>query len=59
MSNTRPTWHKASASYANGNCVEVASLPGSQISVRDSKDPDGPVLSLTPGQWTRDSSKSV
>ena len=51
MNTEHTRWRKASASYATGNCVQVASLPGGRIGVRDSKDPDGPVLSLTPGQW--------
>ncbi|GAA0582634.1 DUF397 domain-containing protein [Actinomadura livida] len=41
------TWRKASRSGENGgNCVELAGLPG-VVAVRDSKDPDGPVLLLT------------
>ena len=51
MNTEHTRWRKASASYATGNCVQVASLPGGQIGVRDSKHPDGPVLSLTPRQW--------
>jgi Domain of unknown function (DUF397) len=38
-------------SYANGNCVEVASLPDGEIGVRDSKDPGGPVLRFTADEW--------
>jgi len=38
-------------SFANGNCVEVASLPGDGIGIRDSKDSDGPVLRFTPDEW--------
>lgn len=41
------TWRKSSHSGANGNCVELAALPGA-VGVRDSKDPDGPVLLLAP-----------
>jgi hypothetical protein len=36
---------------SNGNCVEVANLPGDQIGVRDSKDAEGPVLRFTPDEW--------
>ena len=31
-------WVKSSLSFANGNCVEVAHLPGGGVAVRDSKD---------------------
>jgi hypothetical protein len=44
------TWLKARASTANGECVEVASATG-HIAVRDSKDPDGPVLLYTRGEF--------
>ena len=43
-------WVKSSYSAHNGNCVEVADDCG-QIHVRDSKDPGGPVLVFTPGEW--------
>jgi hypothetical protein len=45
-------WRKASYSGNNGGaCVEVArNLPGI-VAVRDSKDRDGGVLTVTPGQW--------
>ena len=44
-------WIKSSLSYANGNCVEVASLPGGTIGVRNSRDSAGPVLRFTPEEW--------
>ena len=44
-------WIKSSLSYANGNCVEVASLPGGTIGVRSSRDSAGPVLRFTPREW--------
>lgn len=37
------TWRKASRSVGNGECVEISSHLG-QVSIRDSKDPEGPVL---------------
>jgi hypothetical protein len=45
------SWVKSSLSYANGNCVEVASLPGGEVGVRNSRDPGGPVLQFTPDEW--------
>ena len=39
-------WRKAAASTANGNCVELAPTPDG-VAMRDSKDPDGPILRLT------------
>jgi hypothetical protein len=44
-------WVKSSLSFSNSNCVEVAALPGGGVAMRDSKDPDGPVLSFTAGEW--------
>lgn len=43
-------WTKSSYSAAQGNCIEVGRLEDAVV-VRDSKDPDGPVLSLTRTQW--------
>jgi hypothetical protein len=44
-------WAKSRHSANGGNCVEIArGLPGI-IAVRDSKDPAGPVLIVTPSQW--------
>ena len=38
---------KSSYSASQGECVEIAALPGG-AAVRDSKDPDGPALSVQP-----------
>jgi Domain of unknown function (DUF397) len=42
-------WRKSSHSSANG-CVEIAHS-GDLVAVRDSKDPDGPVLLFTDHEW--------
>jgi hypothetical protein len=47
---SRITWRTSTRSSGNGQCVEVAAFD-SQIAVRDSKDPDGPVLTVTPNGW--------
>jgi hypothetical protein len=44
-------WVKSSHSFANGNCVEIATLPDGMVGIRNSKDPDGPVLRFTSGEW--------
>jgi hypothetical protein len=36
-------WRRSRFSSPNGNCVEIAAVPGG-TAVRDSKDPDGPAL---------------
>ena len=44
-------WVKSSLSFSNGNCVEVTDLPDGTVGVRNSRDPDGPVVSFTPEEW--------
>lgn len=45
-------WIKSSYSGAQSTeCVEIAVLPEGGRAVRDSKDPDGPILVLTSSQW--------
>ncbi|MGH3528735.1 MAG: DUF397 domain-containing protein [Pseudonocardiaceae bacterium] len=43
-------WHTSSYSYGNGNCVQVAPTPD-RVLVRDSKDPDGPALTVPTPAW--------
>ncbi|TYB50005.1 DUF397 domain-containing protein [Actinomadura chibensis] len=45
---SRPVWRKSSYSSSNGGaCVELADL-GKAVGIRDSKDPYGPELHITP-----------
>ncbi|MEV6427656.1 DUF397 domain-containing protein [Nocardia sp. NPDC051463] len=44
-------WFKSSRSSAGNDCVEVAFLNGGLVSIRDSKNPTGPALVFTPGEW--------
>ena len=47
-----PRWRKSSYSgNGGGNCVEVATLAGGMVAVRDSKDPHGPVLMIEAADW--------
>jgi Domain of unknown function (DUF397) len=46
------TWIRSSHSGGSGgNCVEVAVLPCGGRAVRDSKDPEGPMLRFTAAAW--------
>lgn len=51
MANQIQAWTKSSFSYANSNCVEVAGLSSELVRVRDSKNPQGPVLQFTSAEW--------
>jgi hypothetical protein len=44
-------WVKSSLSFANGNCVEVAGLPGGEIGVRNSRESEGAILRFTSDEW--------
>jgi hypothetical protein len=53
MDTTHPSpvrWRRPARSGSNGNCVEIAAAD-TTIAVRDSRDPHGPRLAFTPGQW--------
>jgi hypothetical protein len=52
MDLTGVIWRKSKRSNGSGgDCVEVADLPGGTCAVRDSKQPTGPVLSVTAAEW--------
>lgn len=48
---TRVSWKKSTRSNGSGECVETARLEGGSQAVRDSKNPDGPVLTFTADEW--------
>lgn len=43
---------KSSYSAINGECVEVATNLPDAVAVRDSKDPEKPILRFAPGTWS-------
>jgi hypothetical protein len=48
---SRARWFKSSRSTAAKDCVEVAFVDGGMVGVRDSKNPAGPALVFTSGEW--------
>lgn len=48
---TGAVWRKSSRSGSGDQCVEMAALSSDLRAVRDSKDPAGPALVLTPSAW--------
>jgi hypothetical protein len=54
---SRAQWRKSTHSNNGGACVEAAlNLPG-VVAIRDSKNPDGPVLVTIPACWEAFTSK--
>lgn len=41
------SWVKSRRSGSQGNCVELAELPGGSVAVRNSRFPEGPALVYT------------
>ncbi|MCT9139632.1 DUF397 domain-containing protein [Streptomyces violarus] len=51
MSTVELTWFKSSySSSGDGDCVEIATRPDT-IHIRDSKNKQGPQLTLSPTTW--------
>ena len=44
-------WRKSARSSAQGNCVEVAKLPGGVFAMRNSRHPEGPALIFTHNEF--------
>jgi hypothetical protein len=42
-------WHRSGGGTGG---VEVAFLASGEVGLRDAKNPDGPALIFTPGEWT-------
>ncbi|MFI1415632.1 DUF397 domain-containing protein [Streptomyces sp. NPDC020707] len=40
-------WIRSRRSAMEGNCVELAALPGGEVALRNSRDPEGPALIYT------------
>lgn len=47
---TSLAWLKAQSSTYNGQCIEIAST-ADKIAMRDSKDPNGPILVYSPAEF--------
>jgi len=45
-------WQKSRHSNSQGQCVELAGLPGGEVAVRNSRFPDGPALIYTRAEIT-------
>ncbi|MGW1225421.1 DUF397 domain-containing protein [Streptomyces sp. NPDC002530] len=54
MTTESPRWYTSSYSDNGGACVQVAInlAPSGTVPVRDSKNPAGPVIALTPAAFT-------
>jgi hypothetical protein len=48
----RAHWRKSTRSNGSGACVEVAGNLTGIVAIRDSKDPEGPALTVAPAEWS-------
>lgn len=52
INTARVTWRKSTRSNGSGDCVEVADNLAGNVRLRDSKDPEGPILTFTATAWS-------
>ncbi|MFC9649368.1 MULTISPECIES: DUF397 domain-containing protein [unclassified Streptomyces] len=45
-------WRRSSYSTNGGNCVEIGDGIPHTVPIRDSKNPNGPILTPSPTSWT-------
>ncbi|MFF3005378.1 DUF397 domain-containing protein [Kitasatospora sp. NPDC057940] len=50
--NDQTRWRKSSYSAQANECVEAGNIVADGMAVRDSKDPDGPVLAFSSDAWS-------
>ncbi|MGW4532235.1 DUF397 domain-containing protein [Nocardia sp. NPDC004340] len=51
VDSTEGRWFKSSYSETGSQCVEVAFFAAGRVGVRDSKNPTGPALVFSAGEW--------
>ncbi|WP_458688723.1 DUF397 domain-containing protein [Nocardia tengchongensis] len=51
VDSTECRWFKSSYSGTGSQCVEVAFVAAGWVGVRDSKNPTGPALMFSSGEW--------
>jgi hypothetical protein len=47
-----PEWQKSSYSNGQANCIEARLGSPAAVAIRDSKNPTGSVLTVTPAAWS-------
>jgi hypothetical protein len=50
---THAIWRTSTRSGGNGNCVEVATNLSGLVAIRDSKNPHGLALTISPAHWCK------
>jgi hypothetical protein len=50
MTHMTLSWHR-STRCSSGGCAETRLTDDGNVEIRNSTDPDGPILTFPPGQW--------